>query len=186
MGAMVRRQLGVRARALGIRRAEAQVVPRTRAASACPPSQSPSRAPAASPGMTRTAVRDGTYILKRQQSGSSAQSVGDLKGLVVRTGPGSKGLSGLVESTRGRVSHAAPPARDGLHGSVWGVDLKDCRIKRPTCWRRGGLPSRTPQAGSTGGPTSPRRLGPPSTRLRRDFSFVETAARRSACTKSAR
>ena len=82
-------------------------------------------------GMEATAERDGDdYILNGRKVYIGNSHVGDLHGVVVRTGTGSKGLSAfLVESDRpglGLVPHR--PAM-GLHGFSFGhLTFDNCRV----------------------------------------------------------
>jgi acyl-CoA dehydrogenase len=82
-------------------------------------------------GMEATAERDGDdYILNGRKVYIGNSHVGDLHGVVVRTGSGSKGLSAfLVESDRPGL-HLAPhkPAM-GLHGFSFGeLIFNNCRV----------------------------------------------------------
>jgi alkylation response protein AidB-like acyl-CoA dehydrogenase len=82
-------------------------------------------------GMTASAVRDGDdYILNGRKVFVGNSHVGDLHGVVVRTGPGSKGLSAfLVESDRPGFSLGPHRAAMGLHGFSFGELIFDnCRI----------------------------------------------------------
>jgi alkylation response protein AidB-like acyl-CoA dehydrogenase len=82
-------------------------------------------------GMTASAVRDGDdYILNGRKVFVGNSHVGDLHGVVVRTGPGSKGLSAfLVESDRPGFSLGAHRAAMGLHGFSFGELIFDnCRV----------------------------------------------------------
>jgi alkylation response protein AidB-like acyl-CoA dehydrogenase len=82
-------------------------------------------------GMTASAVRDGDdYILNGRKVFVGNSHVGDLHGVVVRTGPGSKGLSAfLVESDRPGFSLGPHRPAMGLHGFSFGeLFFKDCRI----------------------------------------------------------
>jgi alkylation response protein AidB-like acyl-CoA dehydrogenase len=82
-------------------------------------------------GMTATAVRDGDgYVLNGRKVFVGNSHVGDLHGVVVRTGPGSRGLSAfLVEADRpGLVLGPHHPAM-GLHGFSFGeLILDNCRV----------------------------------------------------------
>jgi acyl-CoA dehydrogenase len=82
-------------------------------------------------GMTTTAQRDGDdYVLNGGKVFVGNSHVGDLHGVVARTGPGSKGLSAfLVESDRpGFVLGEHKPAM-GLHGFSFGELIFDnCRV----------------------------------------------------------
>ncbi|ANZ15071.1 acyl-CoA dehydrogenase family protein [Streptomyces noursei] len=82
-------------------------------------------------GMASTAVRDGDdYVLNGRKSYVGNSHVGDLHGVVVRTGEGSKGLSAfLVES--GTPGFRVGPQRPamGLHGFSFGeLFFDDCRV----------------------------------------------------------
>ncbi|MFG3115868.1 acyl-CoA dehydrogenase family protein [Streptomyces sp. NPDC048197] len=82
-------------------------------------------------GMTSTAVRDGDdYILNGRKIYVGNSHVGDLHGVVVRTGEGSKGLSAfLVES--GTPGFRVGPQQQamGLHGFSFGeLFFDNCRV----------------------------------------------------------
>ncbi|MDN3295417.1 acyl-CoA dehydrogenase family protein [Streptomyces ficellus] len=82
-------------------------------------------------GMAATAVRDGDdYLLNGRKVYVGNSHVGDLHGVVVRTGPGSKGLTAfLVESDRPgfRVGDQKPAM--GLHGFSFGeLFFDNCRV----------------------------------------------------------
>lgn len=82
-------------------------------------------------GMSATAVRDGDdYVLNGRKVYVGNSHVGDLHGVVVRTGPGARGLTAfLVESDRPgfRVGEQQPTM--GLHGFSFGELLfEDCRV----------------------------------------------------------
>ncbi|MEC3995528.1 acyl-CoA dehydrogenase family protein [Actinacidiphila sp. DG2A-62] len=82
-------------------------------------------------GMAATAVRDGDdYILNGSKVFVGNSHVGDLHGVVVRTGPGSKGLSAfLVESDRPGFSLGEHKPAMGLHGFSFGELIFDnCRV----------------------------------------------------------
>ncbi|MGN9779589.1 acyl-CoA dehydrogenase family protein [Micromonospora sp. H33] len=82
-------------------------------------------------GMEATAVRDGDdYILNGRKVFVGNSHVGDLHGVVVRTGPGSRGLSAfLVESDRPGFSLGPHRAAMGLHGFSFGELIFDnCRV----------------------------------------------------------
>ncbi|WP_055474129.1 acyl-CoA dehydrogenase family protein, partial [Streptomyces pathocidini] len=82
-------------------------------------------------GMAATAVRDGDdYILNGRKIYVGNSHVGDLHGVVVRTGPGSKGLSAfLVEADRPGFSLAEQKPAMGLHGFSFGELIFDnCRV----------------------------------------------------------
>ncbi|MEU7278040.1 acyl-CoA dehydrogenase family protein [Streptomyces sp. NPDC045431] len=82
-------------------------------------------------GMNATAVRDGDdYLLNGRKVFVGNSHVGDLHGVVVRTGPGAKGLTAfLVEPWRPgfRVGDQKPTM--GLHGFSFGeLFFDDCRV----------------------------------------------------------
>jgi alkylation response protein AidB-like acyl-CoA dehydrogenase len=82
-------------------------------------------------GMSTTAVRDGgDYVLNGRKVFVGNSHVGDLHGVVVRTGRGSKGLSAfLMESTSPGLSLGAQEAMMGLHGFSFGeLIFEDCRV----------------------------------------------------------
>jgi acyl-CoA dehydrogenase len=82
-------------------------------------------------GMQTSAVRDGgDYLLNGHKVFVGNSHVGDLHGVVVRTGPGSKGLSAfLVESDRPGFALAPQQSTMGLHGFSFGELLfNDCRV----------------------------------------------------------
>ena len=82
-------------------------------------------------GMGSTAVRDGDdSVLNGRKVFVGNSHVGDLHGVVVRTGPGSKGLTAfLVEANRPGFSLAEQQPAMGLHGFSFGeLIFKDCRI----------------------------------------------------------
>jgi alkylation response protein AidB-like acyl-CoA dehydrogenase len=82
-------------------------------------------------GMTATAVREGDdYVLNGRKAHIGNSHVGDLHGVVVRTGSGSKGLSAfLVESGRSGLLLGPPRAAMGLHGFSFGDLIFDnCRV----------------------------------------------------------
>jgi alkylation response protein AidB-like acyl-CoA dehydrogenase len=82
-------------------------------------------------GITATAVRDGEdYVLNGRKVFVGNSHVGDLHGVVVRTGSGSKGLSAfLVESDRSGFSLGPHRAAMGLHGFSFGeLIFDDCRV----------------------------------------------------------
>ncbi|AVH59069.1 MULTISPECIES: acyl-CoA dehydrogenase family protein [Streptomyces] len=82
-------------------------------------------------GMSTTAVRDGDdYILNGHKVFVGNSHVGDVHGVVVRTGEGSKGLSAfLVEADRPGFSLAEHKPAMGLHGFSFGKLIFDnCRI----------------------------------------------------------
>ncbi|MEY9968436.1 alkylation response protein AidB-like acyl-CoA dehydrogenase [Streptacidiphilus sp. MAP12-16] len=82
-------------------------------------------------GMTATAMRDGDdFILNGRKVYVGNSHVGDLHGVVVRTGPGSTGLSAfLVESDRPGFSLGPERPAMGLHGFSFGELVFDnCRV----------------------------------------------------------
>jgi acyl-CoA dehydrogenase len=82
-------------------------------------------------GMTSSAVRDGDdYILNGSKVFVGNSHVGDLHGVVVRTGEGSKGLTAfLVESTAPGFSLGKQQPAMGLHGFSFGELIFDnCRV----------------------------------------------------------
>lgn len=82
-------------------------------------------------GMTASAVRDGnSYILNGRKVHVGNSHVGDLHGVVVRTGPGSRGLSAfLVEADRPGLSLGPHRIAMGLHGFSFGELIFDnCRV----------------------------------------------------------
>ncbi|SDJ37257.1 acyl-CoA dehydrogenase family protein [Streptomyces indicus] len=82
-------------------------------------------------GMTATAVRDGEdYVLNGRKVYVGNSHVGDLHGVVVRTGPGSRGLSAfLVEADRPGCRLAPEQPTLGLHGFSFGELIFDnCRV----------------------------------------------------------
>ncbi|MBB1246017.1 acyl-CoA dehydrogenase family protein [Streptomyces durbertensis] len=82
-------------------------------------------------GMESTAVREGDeYVLNGSKVYVGNSHVGDLHGVVVRTGPGSRGLSAfLVESDRPGFSVGPQQPAMGLHGFSFGeLRFEDCRI----------------------------------------------------------
>jgi alkylation response protein AidB-like acyl-CoA dehydrogenase len=81
--------------------------------------------------MSATAQRDGDdYVLNGRKVFVGNSHVGDLHGVVVRTGPGSRGLSAfLVEANRPGFSLGDHQATMGLHGFSFGeLIFDDCRI----------------------------------------------------------
>jgi alkylation response protein AidB-like acyl-CoA dehydrogenase len=82
-------------------------------------------------GMSASAVRDGDdYILNGSKVYVGNSHVGDLHGVVVRTGPGSKGLTAfLVESDRPGFRTGPQQAAMGLHGFSFGeLIFENCRV----------------------------------------------------------
>ncbi len=81
--------------------------------------------------MGSTAVRDGDdYILNGRKVFVGNSHVGDVHGVVVRTGEGSKGLSAfLVEADRPGFSLGVQQPAMGLHGFSFGEIIYDnCRV----------------------------------------------------------
>lgn len=92
-------------------------------------------------GMEATARRDGDdYVLNGRKVFVGNSHVGDLHGVVVRTGPGSKGLSAfLVESDRPGFSLAPQRPAMGLHGFSFGeLIFEDCRVPEANLLREEG------------------------------------------------
>ncbi|MCZ4123067.1 acyl-CoA dehydrogenase family protein [Streptomyces sp. H39-S7] len=82
-------------------------------------------------GMTAGAVRDGdSYVLNGRKVFVGNSHVGDLHGVVARTGAGSGGLSAfLVEADRPGVSLGLHQAAMGLHGFSFGeLTFDNCRV----------------------------------------------------------
>ncbi|WP_114906605.1 acyl-CoA dehydrogenase family protein [Ornithinimicrobium murale] len=82
-------------------------------------------------GMRGTAVRDGNeYVLNGRKVFVGNSHVGDLHGVVLRTGEGSKGLSAfLVERDRPGFRLEPQQQAMGLHGFSFGeLVFEDCRI----------------------------------------------------------
>jgi len=82
-------------------------------------------------GLSATAIRDGDdYVLNGRKVYVGNSHVGDLHGVVVRTGPGSGGLSAfLVESDRPGLSLGQHRPAMGLHGFSFGeLVFEDCRV----------------------------------------------------------
>ncbi|GAB3645512.1 acyl-CoA dehydrogenase family protein [Glycomyces tarimensis] len=82
-------------------------------------------------GMQANAVRDGgDYILNGHKVFVGNSHVGDLHGVIVRTGPGKDGLSAfLVEADRPGFALAPQQSTMGLHGFSFGELLFDnCRV----------------------------------------------------------
>ena len=85
-------------------------------------------------GMEATAERDGDdYVLNGRKVHIGNSHVGDLHGVVVRTGTGSKGLSAfLVDSDQPGLSLAPHKQAMGLHGFSFGELIFDnCRVPVP-------------------------------------------------------
>ncbi|OEV09758.1 acyl-CoA dehydrogenase family protein [Streptomyces nanshensis] len=82
-------------------------------------------------GMTSSAVRDGDdYVLDGSKIYVGNSHVGDLHGVVVRTGPGSKGLTAfLVETGTPGFSVGRQQPAMGLHGFSFGeLSFENCRV----------------------------------------------------------
>ena len=82
-------------------------------------------------GMSATATRKGDeYVLNGRKVFVGNSHVGDLHGVVVRTGAGSKGLSAfLVESSSPGLSLGEQRPTMGLHGFSFGeLVFDDCRV----------------------------------------------------------
>jgi alkylation response protein AidB-like acyl-CoA dehydrogenase len=82
-------------------------------------------------GMSGSAVRDGDhYVLNARKVFVGNSHVGHVHGVVVRTGPGSKGLSAfLVEYDRPGVRLEPLDPTMGLHGFSFGeIVMENCRI----------------------------------------------------------
>jgi alkylation response protein AidB-like acyl-CoA dehydrogenase len=82
-------------------------------------------------GMRSTVVRDGdSYVLNGRKCFVGNSHIGDVHGVVARTGPGSRGLTALlVERDRPgfRLGRYGTPA--GLHGFSYGeLVFEDCRV----------------------------------------------------------
>ncbi|MFJ9034618.1 acyl-CoA dehydrogenase family protein [Streptomyces sp. NPDC102274] len=89
-------------------------------------------------GMEATAVREGDdYVLSGRKVFVGSSHIGDLHGVVVRTGPGSEGLTAfLVEADRPGLRLAPHRPAMGLHGFGFGeLVFEDCRV--PTSNRLG-------------------------------------------------
>ncbi|MEU9575789.1 acyl-CoA dehydrogenase family protein [Streptomyces chilikensis] len=89
-------------------------------------------------GMTSSAVRDGgDYVLNGRKIHVGNSHVGDLHGVVVRTGPGSRGLSAfLVEADRPGVGLVPQRQSMGLHGFSFGEIVFD-GVRVPAAHRLG-------------------------------------------------
>jgi alkylation response protein AidB-like acyl-CoA dehydrogenase len=82
-------------------------------------------------GMATTAERDGKdYVLNGQKVYVGNSHVGDVHGVIARTGPGSRGLSAfLVESDRPGFSLGQHRPAMGLHGFSFGeLNFDNCRV----------------------------------------------------------
>ncbi|MFF0061138.1 acyl-CoA dehydrogenase family protein [Streptomyces sp. NPDC005279] len=85
-------------------------------------------------GMSATAVRDGDdYVLNGRKVFVGNSHIGDLHGVVVRTGPGSRGLTAfLVESDRPGLGIGEQRPTMGLHGFSFGeLHFDNCRVPAP-------------------------------------------------------
>jgi alkylation response protein AidB-like acyl-CoA dehydrogenase len=81
--------------------------------------------------MRSTAVRDGDdYILNGTKCFVGNSHIGDVHGVVVRTGPGSRGLTAfLVESDRPGLRTGDPGRQTGLQGFSYGeLVFENCRV----------------------------------------------------------
>ncbi|MCK7622702.1 acyl-CoA dehydrogenase family protein [Streptomyces sp. RS10V-4] len=92
-------------------------------------------------GMASTAVRDGAdYVLNGRKIYVGNSHIGDLHGVVVRTGEGSRGLSAFLVET-GTPGFRVGPQRPamGLHGFGFGeLFFDDCRIPAASLLGREG------------------------------------------------
>jgi acyl-CoA dehydrogenase len=82
-------------------------------------------------GMTTSARREGDYyVLNGRKVFVGNSHIGDLHGVVARTGPGARGLSAfLVESNTPGFSLPEHPTAMGLHGFSFGeLVFEDCRV----------------------------------------------------------
>ncbi|MFI6843776.1 acyl-CoA/acyl-ACP dehydrogenase [Kitasatospora sp. NBC_00085] len=82
-------------------------------------------------GMSGTAHREGDeYVLNGRKWFVGNSHIGDVHGVVFRTGKGSKGLSAfLVESDRPGFRTGDPGSQSGLHGFSFGeIVFEECRI----------------------------------------------------------
>jgi acyl-CoA dehydrogenase len=82
-------------------------------------------------GMSGSAVRDGDeYVLHGRKVFVGNSHIGHLHGVVLRTGPGSRGLSAfLVESDRPGCRLVPLPPAMGLHGFSFGeIVFDNCRV----------------------------------------------------------
>jgi acyl-CoA dehydrogenase len=82
-------------------------------------------------GMRSTAVRDGdSYVLNGRKCFVGNSHIGDVHGVVARTGAGSRGLAAfLVERDRPGFRLGSSGAQAGLHGFSYGeLFLEDCRV----------------------------------------------------------
>ena len=82
-------------------------------------------------GMECSAVRDGdSYVLNGRKCFVGNSHIGDVHGVVARTGPGSRGLTAvLVERGRDGVRLGSQGTPAGLHGFSYGdLIFEDCRV----------------------------------------------------------
>jgi alkylation response protein AidB-like acyl-CoA dehydrogenase len=82
-------------------------------------------------GMETTAVRDGdAYVLDGRKCFVGNSHIGDVHGVVARTGPGSRGLTAfLVERDRPGMKLGSCGMQAGLHGFSYGELLfEECRV----------------------------------------------------------
>jgi acyl-CoA dehydrogenase len=82
-------------------------------------------------GMRSTAVRDGdSYVLNGRKWFVGNSHIGDVHGVVARTGPGSRGLTAfLVERDRPGLRLGSEGTQAGLHGFSYGeLIFEDCRV----------------------------------------------------------
>ena len=82
-------------------------------------------------GMSSTATRDGDhYVLNGSKCFVGNSHIGNVHGVVVRTGSGSRGLSAfLVEADRKGVRLEPHEATMGLYGFSFGtIEFEDCRV----------------------------------------------------------
>jgi alkylation response protein AidB-like acyl-CoA dehydrogenase len=78
-----------------------------------------------------TAVRDGDeYVLNGRKCFVGNSHIGDVHGVVARTGPGSRGLTALlVERDRPGFAPGSVGSQAGLHGFSYGeLRFRDCRV----------------------------------------------------------
>jgi acyl-CoA dehydrogenase len=82
-------------------------------------------------GMSSSAIRDGDdYVLNGRKCFVGNSHIGDVHGVVVRTGAGSRGLTAfLVERHRPGLRLGDPGRPAGLHGFSYGeLIFEDCRV----------------------------------------------------------
>ncbi len=82
-------------------------------------------------GMRSTATRDqGDYVLNGRKCFVGNSHIGDVHGVVLRTGPGPGGLTAfLVEKDRPGLRLGTTGSQAGLHGFSYGeLILEDCRV----------------------------------------------------------